>query len=175
MKWYVLQVRTGGEHDVILSLGRHGLQAFSPVESRMIRSGGAWREEQYRLMPGYVFVRVDYTDRLYYILVSTPGVIRILTAGGAPSPLPDNEAAYILYLGQNVLHPTYVRRRPDGRAEVVSGILADLDPESYHINWHRRRAIVTLTILGRLRTVELSIHPIGPATPAVQTLGIPAG
>ena len=98
--------------------------------------------------------------------------LRILRADGRPAPLSDAEAAYIVCLGWEMLQPSVVRRLPDGGGQPISGPLLDLDPDTYRINWHRRRAIVTLTILGDAHEIELSILP---APPAEQTPGSPAG
>lgn len=177
-KWYVLQVRTGSEDDAVTYIRRKGVEAYTPKEERAIRSGGVWRHKIYNLMPGYVFARIEYSDALYYVIRGIPGVLRVLRSGGAPSPLPPDEAAYISYLGRSVLRPSSVLRLPDGSAQAVDGPLCDMEAGLQRVNWHRRRAVVRLTILGVPRTIELSIIPVsapGAAADAGQTAAMPAG
>lgn len=178
-QWYVLQVRTGYEDDAVSCIRRKGIDAFAPREERTIRSGGEWRRKIYHLMPGYVFVRIDYSDVLYYVIRHVPGVLRVLQADGRPCPLPPDEAAYISYLGRSVLRPSSVIRMPDGSARVVDGILGDMADSIERVQWHRRRAVVRLTILGVPRTIELSIIPVSGAADAAaeagQTAASPAG
>ena len=178
-KWYVLQVRTGAEDDTITYIRRKGIDAYTPKEERLIRSAGEWRRKVYILMPGYVFVRIDYSDALYYVIRHIPGVLRVLQSGGIPSPLPPDEAAYISYLGRCILRPSTVIRMPDNSAQVVDGILGDMLAGVQRIDWHRRRALVRLTILGTPRTIELSILPVSPevysAREAGQTAANPVG
>ena len=70
-------------------------------------------------------------------------------------------------------------RLPDGSGKVVDGILADMADNIKRIQWHRRRAVVRLTILGVPRTIELSIIPVSGAADAAadagQTAASPAG
>lgn len=172
MKWYVLQVKPGMDKEVAEALRLHGVTALAPEEQRLIRRRSVWITEPRLLFSGYVFVRAEYTDHLYYVLLGIPGVLRILRADGRPAPLSDAEAAYIVCLGWELLQPSVVRRLPDGEGQPISGPLMDLNPDTYRINWHRRRAIVTLTILGDAHEIELSILP---APSAEQTSGSPAG
>ena len=180
MRWYVLQVKPGTDKEVVEALRRYGVTALAPEEQRLIRRRAVWVTEPRLLFGGYVFVQADYTDHLYYVLLGVPGVLRILRADGRPAPLPAAEAAYIVCLGWEMLQPSVVRRLPDGGGQPISGPLVDLDPDMYRINWHRRRAIVTLTILGDAHEIELSILPatpagLPPAPPVEQTPGSPAG
>lgn len=84
-QWYVLQVLTGQEEDVQQELERHGYETLLLREMRTIRQRGSWREQEYLLMPGYLFVRLELTDEAYYLLNGTAGVIRILSTGGRPA------------------------------------------------------------------------------------------
>ena len=45
MKWYVLQVSTGTEPETKNTLEKDGIPALSPVENRLIRSGGRWQQK----------------------------------------------------------------------------------------------------------------------------------
>ena len=172
MKWYVLQVKPGSDDDVVAALQRYGVTALAPKEHRLIRRQGEWITEPRLLFGGYVFVRAEYTDHLYYVLLGVHNVLRILRADGRPSPLSDAEAAYIVCLGWDTLQPSVVQHLTDGSGQPISGPLLDLDPDMYRINWHRRRAIVTLSVLGEPHTIELSIQP---DIPSQQTPGSPAG
>lgn len=114
---YVLQIRTGEEETVQRQLRRRQIQSLLPREERLIRHGGTWTRQIYKLLPGYLFVDIDYSDALYYAIVSIPAVLRVLKADGRPAPLPEPEEEYIHFLGDRPLCPSIVRRLPDGSGQ----------------------------------------------------------
>ena len=95
MSWYVLQVLTGSEDQIKDTLIGKGVHAAVPHELRVLRSGGRWLEREYVVIPSYVFVQINYTDALYYVLKGTHGVIRLLKDGIRPASLLPEEEGWI--------------------------------------------------------------------------------
>lgn len=162
---YVLQIRTGEEETVQEQLRRKGISSLLPQELRLIRRQGCWMQELYKLLPGYLFVEMDYSDGLYYAIVSLPAVLRVLKADGRPAPLPENEERYIRFLGEHTLYPSLVRRLPDGQGQPLSGVLTQLIDGVIRYDWHARRATVTISMFGSVKTLRLSFRipeePVG--------------
>ncbi len=158
MKLYVLQVNTGSEEDVQRELCRKGIRTLVPIEERLIRSGGSWTQKRYKLLPGYVFVELDYSDALYFSICQIPAVIRVLKAGGKPAPLPENEERYIHLLGDQVIYPSIVRRLPDGTAKPLYGLLRQLEAGEIHYDWHAKRATVDITLFGSQKRLKVSFR-----------------
>lgn len=156
--WYVLHVQTGKENEIRKQLSRKGYTAYSPIEMRMIRSGGNWQDKPYTLFPGYLFICLDMDDEVYYRVKSTPGVIRFL-GHESPVPLRETEEEYILllcYKGHPV-KPSKVRVLPDGSAVVVGGVLEKLRGRIVKIDKHSRKAIVEMNVCGSPKQIKLSI------------------
>lgn len=161
---YVLQIRTGEEEAVLEQLRRQGIAGLLPQELRLTRRRGCWTEEKHKLLPGYLFVDVQYTDSLYYAIVALPAVLRVLKADGRPAPLPEPEEQYIRFLGEKLLSPSVVRRLPDGRGQPLSGVLTQLSDGNIRYDWHARRATVTISLFGSIKTLHLSFRiPEEPA------------
>lgn len=158
MRMYVLQVHTGTEDDVQRELRRKGISSLVPTEERLIRSGGSWIQKRYKLIPGYVFVEIEYSDALYFSICQLPTVVRVLKADNRPAPLPDNEERYIHLLGDRVIYPSIVRRQSDGSAKPLYGILRDLEAGSIQYDWHARRATVDITLFGSPKQLKLSFR-----------------
>lgn len=77
MEWYVLQALTGREQDARAALERAGFDARVPTELRPIHRRGQWIEQEYTLLPGYVFVGMDFEPRLYRAIKEVPGAVRL--------------------------------------------------------------------------------------------------
>ncbi|GHU80405.1 hypothetical protein FACS1894191_5630 [Clostridia bacterium] len=67
-KWYVLYVCTGSEPEVSRLLNEKGITSMVVRETRMIRRGGRWNEETRTVFPGYVFLYMQYTVDMHYII-----------------------------------------------------------------------------------------------------------
>lgn len=161
---YVLQIRTGEEEAVRRQLTRQRVRVLMPQESRLIRHGGSWSQQLYKLLPGYLFVDIDYSDALYYAIVGIPAVLRVLKADGRPSPLPEQEERYIRFLGERTLYPSVVQRMPDGSGKPLYGVLTRLTGGKITYDWHARRASVTISLYGSVKTLRLSFRiPGDPA------------
>lgn len=93
MSWYVLQVMTGREREVCEALRRKGVRARAPAERMEIRRRGQWQTEERLLLPGYVFVGVEYSAALFHVVSPVPGVIRWLgLEHGEPQALETQDA-----------------------------------------------------------------------------------
>lgn len=84
IRWYVLQVSTGQETAVREALEGLGVRAAVPREERLIRSGGGWTTKVYTLLPGYVFLALEYSAENYYRVKAIP----LCCASSAPMGFP---------------------------------------------------------------------------------------
>ena len=145
MEWYVLQVMTGREKEVCEALRRKGIEARAPEEKVLLRRRGVWHEEQRLLLPGYVFVGVDYSAALYHIVAPVQGVIRWLgLEAGRPQALAGAEV-----LRWGLFAP--------GGWRVTDGPLVQFAGSIVHMDRRQRRATVLADILGTQRRLRFSI------------------
>ncbi len=104
-KWYVLSVVSGQEDLVIENLKermkKQNLE--STVEdymSPMVNESSLkkWEKiiKQKKLYPGYVFVKSQMNDKIWYVIRNTPGVRLIVGAETRPIPLTDDEYQKIM-------------------------------------------------------------------------------
>lgn len=99
VRWYVLQVTTGQETGVRDALQTLGIRAAVPREERAIRSGGGWTTKVYTLLPGYVFLALEYSAENYYRVKAIPHVLRFLGSNGlSPSYLTHLEVEWLRLL-----------------------------------------------------------------------------
>lgn len=157
--FYVIQVETGRELQIAGKLRGHGIKALVPLESRSIRSGGAWTNREYVLFTGYIFLDMKYNASNYYLVKKTPGVVRFLGDSRNPSRLSYLEAEWISTLtGKDnaPIEPTVVRKTGD-KYQVVSGVLGRFENRITKYDKRQRRATFEITLCGEKKEVQLSI------------------
>lgn len=150
MDWYVLQTRTGAERDTRAKLRRAGLDTRVPTELRPVHRRGAWHEQAYILLPGYVFVGMAFTPELYQRIRAALGSARLLGMDGeAPAPIAAGEAAlWGLCEPEAPLLPSVIEFDTHGTPRVVSGPLAGREGQIVRIDRHARRAVVRAKLPG---------------------------
>lgn len=165
-QWYVVHTLSGQEQKVRESLlGRLKLENMDSVISEVlipsekvseVRSGKKIITSR-KFFPGYVFVRMEFTDDAYYFINETPGVIGFVGASVPPRPLQDEEIAAIL--GQIEEKKEKVKPKVlyivgeavkviDGPFGNMTGIVETVDPD-------RGKLVVRVAIFGRETPVEL--------------------
>ena len=160
-EWFALQVRTRTEHQVATMLRFKGYEEFLPIHNVRKRS----ILSPVPLFPGYVFCRIN--AHAYGLIVTTPGVIRVVEFGGKPAPIDPEEIRSIqlivnsgvpisVWKGLNVGDKICIE---EGPLQGVVGILASIRP---------KRLLVSITMM--MRTVVAEVDPewvsaVGPALP----------
>ena len=89
-KWYALQVRAQLAQPAAEMITQKGFETFLPTYSEVHKWSDRLVVANRPLFPGYLFCRFNERDRLLPIL-TTPGVISIVSAGRIPVPLRDQE------------------------------------------------------------------------------------
>jgi transcription antitermination factor NusG len=90
--WFALQVRTNRERQVSQMLRSKGYEEFLPIG----RGRNDSRSHAAPLFPGYVFCRIG--PKVHGLIVTTPGVIRIVGFGGKPASIDPEEVRSIQLL-----------------------------------------------------------------------------
>jgi transcription antitermination factor NusG len=133
---------------VARNLRSKGYDEFVPTYRPVGRRG-----VELPLIPNYVFCRLNAEVR--YPIISTPGVVRILSAGGNPLPIEWHEIASLQTIAEaptsarpvTGLIPGEMVWVRDGPLRGVRGVLQSSEDE--------RRLIVSVTLLQRSVLVDL--------------------
>lgn len=162
--WYAIQVAHRAEAVVATALRNKGYPEFLPL----YRSRRVWSDRivelDLPLFPGYVFCRFHPHDRRVPI-VTTPGVRRIVSFGGAPIPVDEAEIAAvqaILASGLPAAPCPYLAagrrvRIRHGALQGVEGIVVESKT--------RHRFVVSVHLLQRSVSVEIDSAWLAPAGP----------
>lgn len=166
-EWFALQVRTRMEHQVATMLRFKGYEEFLPTHNVRKKSVLS----QVPLFPGYVFCRIN--SHTYGLIVTTPGVIRIVEFGGKPTPIDPEEISSLrlivssgvplsVWKGLNVGDKVRIE---EGPLRGAVGLLASIRPKG--------RLLVSISMMMRTVVAEVdpdwisSAGPISAKAPAV--------
>jgi len=165
-RWYVIHTYSGFEHKVkqsieqrVASLGmRHVIsQVLIPTETVVELKKGKRREASRKFLPGYVLIRMDMTDDLWYLIKNTPKVTGFVGPGVRPTPIPEEQVRSILHQVQTGAerpkHKVLFSRGEsvrviDGPFSNFTGVVDEVKPD-------KGRLKVMVSIFGRPTPVDL--------------------
>ena len=88
-KWYALYTRPRHEKFVWAQLNAKTIESYLPLYQSVRKWNDRTALVELPLFPGYLFVRILLTERLPVLTVA--GVVRMVSAGGAPACLLDDD------------------------------------------------------------------------------------
>ena len=163
-KWYVIHTYSGYENKVASTLQttveNRGLQDMIPdvtVPTEIVtevKDDGSSKEVERKLFPGYVFVKMVYTDETWYVVRNIRGCTGFVGPSSKPVPLTESEV-YKMGVESRVVEVSYEVgdqvRIIDGPLEDFVGIVDELDTDKNYVK-------VTISMFGRETPVELELN-----------------
>ncbi|MBQ2971039.1 MAG: transcription termination/antitermination factor NusG [Ruminococcus sp.] len=163
-RWYVVHTYSGYENKVASTLmttvENRGLSDMIqdvkvPTEIvTEIKDDGATKEVERKLFPGYVFVKMVYTDETWYVVRNIRGCTGFVGPSSKPVPLTESEV-YRMGVETRVVEVSYKVgdqvRIIDGPLEDFVGIVDELDTDKNYVR-------VTISMFGRETPVELELN-----------------
>ena len=163
--WYILHTYSGYESMVKDSLERlienNNLQNMIfdvkiPMEQTIEEKNGKRKIVERKLLPCYVFIKMIYSNQLWYWVTSTRGVTGFVGPQGKPTPLTDEEIRRMQLEKVTVKTDFAV----GDTIRVVNGPLTDMTGEIKSINATTGKCSVDINIFGRLTPAELDTYQI---------------
>lgn len=164
--WYVVHTQTGLEEKVKTALeSRIVAQGMQEVVSKVIipteqvseiRSGKK-RISQRKFFPGYLLVEMEYSEKAYLFIKTTPGVTGFIGVGRKPMPLPQSEVDSILKRTEE----TQVKPSPKvifekgEQVRVTEGPFVNFNGTIDEVHPEKGKIKVSVSIFGRSTPVEL--------------------
>lgn len=168
-RWYAVQVRSKWEKTVARLLEEKAYEQFVPTYVSTRRGNDRAGEIERPLFDSYVFCRV--TRSAAGPIVTTPGVIRIVGAGGQAIPVDDSEIETLYRVTRSGLRvEPWPYLHVGRRVRVESGPLAGVEGILCKV-LRSERLIVSVTLLQRAVNVELessAVLPIDSDAPAIR-------
>jgi len=164
-RWYAVRVRSRFESTTSMAFRERGLLAFNPTYWSSRQWSDRVQKVEMPLFPGYVFCRFEASNLLP--VLSSPGVVHVVSAGNCPIPVDDHEIEAVRSICQSGLPVAIAAPVVLGqRVVVVRGPLMGVEGTVIRIK-EAHRLVASISLLQRAVSVELESAWIAPTEEAV--------
>ena len=159
-KWYVLHTYSGYENmvkeNLVLVFKKNDLldklvEITIPMEDVVEEKNGKTKIVQRRMMPSYVFIKMDYNNDMWHIITNTRGVTGFVGPQGRPLPLSEEEVARMGLVKVALTVDFAV----GDTVQVVSGPLESFTGKVVEMTESNQKVKVDVEMFGRITNVEL--------------------
>jgi transcriptional antiterminator NusG len=157
-KWFAVQVAARHEKKVALMLEGKGCLHFLPTYKSKRRWTDRAKLIEQPLFPGYVFCQI--TRPLARHVLGTSGVRRIVTFGGRPYPLSDEEILVLRQVvssGEDVQPSQYLAIGE--RVKITSGPFAGISGFLTHFK-NQQRLVISVDLIQKSVSIEVEISSV---------------
>ena len=155
-KWYAVHTRSRFEMKVFEGFSGKSIEAFVPKIQVMSRRKDRRKKILIPLLPGYVFVHFDMTPEVYWDIIKTTGVVRMVSFRGEPAPAREEEVASLMILDgtdRTVQNRTYMSK--GDRVMIMEGPLKGLVGFYLRHKGQSQKVVVSIELLQRSLAVEI--------------------
>lgn len=165
-QWYVIHTYSGYEAMVETNLHNmvenNNLQDYIfeikiPVEDEVVEKNGKRKVVQRKKFPSYVFIKMIYTNHIWFMVTNTRGVTGFVGPAGRPLPLRDDE---VKRMGLEVIELEDLDIKAGDSVRVISGALENFDGVIESISAERQKVKVVISMFGRDTPVELDFSQV---------------
>ena len=166
-RWYVIHTYSGYENKVASNLmttaENRGMQDMIlevkvPTETVTEIKDDKTKEVERKLYPGYVFVKMIYTDETWYIVRNVRGCTGFVGPSSKPIPLTEAEV-YRMGVETRVVEVSYA---VGDSVRIIDGPLEDFIGTVEELNTDRNYVRVIVSMFGRETPVELELSQAEP-------------
>ena len=159
-KWYVIHTYSGYEalvKDNIEKLIENNNLADTifdikiPMEETIEEKNGKRKVVQRKILPCYVFLKMVYSNDMWFLITNTRGVTGFVGPQGKAVPLGDDEVRK-MRLEEKVVESDLA---VGDKVNIISGPLASFTGEILELNEEAQKAKVRVSMFGRETEVEL--------------------
>jgi len=132
------------------------IEAFVPKIQVMSRRKDRRKKILIPLLPGYVLAHFHMAPEVYWDIIKTSGVVRMVSFRGEPVPAKDEEVASLMILDgtdRTVQNRTYINK--GDRVMIMEGPLKGLVGFYLRHKGQSRKVVVSIELLQRSLAVEI--------------------
>jgi transcriptional antiterminator NusG len=156
LQWYAVHTRSRFEQKVFDGFTGKSIESFLPKIQVMSRRKDRRKKIYVPLLPGYVFVHFDMAPEIYWDIIKTTGVVRMVSFRGKPVPANDEEVVSLMILDgtdRTVQNRTYMKA--GDRVMIMEGPLKGLVGYYLRHKGQSDKVVVSVELLKRSLAVEI--------------------
>ncbi|MCL2526390.1 MAG: transcription termination/antitermination protein NusG [Coriobacteriia bacterium] len=166
-KWYVVHSYSGHEGKVksaiehrVSTMGMEDQIFAVEIPTEVVINRETGKEEEKKLYPGYLLVRMILNDETWYVIRNTPGVTGFIGSQNNPTALSREE--YNSMMGKTKkAAPQAVTNFVVGQTvRIKDGAFTDFDASITDINVDKGTMRVMVTLFGRETPIELEFGSV---------------
>lgn len=170
-KWYVIHTYSGFEEKVkqhieqevkVKQLGEQISEVLVPKENVVEFKKGKKEIARKNFYPGYVLIKMEMNEELWYIIKTTPKVTNFVSSGAKPAPISDREVEAIrkqIEAGVSKPKPK-IRFQKNERVRITEGPFANFTGVVDDVNQDKNTLRVMVSIFGRSTPVEVDFSQV---------------
>lgn len=165
-KWYVIHTYSGYENAVERDLNNmvdnNDLHEYIfdikvPVEDDIVERNGKKKVIQRKKFPGYAFIKMIYTNHIWFMVTRTRGVTSFVGSAGRPIALTDEE---IRRIGLEQISIEDFDIKQGDNVKIINGALESFIGVVDGINAEQQKVKVIVSMFGRETPVELDFAQV---------------
>lgn len=154
-RWYAVQAQAGREHIALQQLALQSFNVLCPMRSKLLRVGKRRIEREVPLFPGYLFTKLDLQREQWRSINGTRGVIRIVSFGVRPAPVPFEFIEKLKAIDGPLAHAPPDELQSGASVRIVGGPFDELCGKLVEAS-DKDRVTILLKILAGDKKVQLS-------------------
>ncbi|HPQ40314.1 MAG TPA: transcription termination/antitermination protein NusG [bacterium] len=174
MRWYAVHVYSGFEERVkkqlLQQIEQKGVEdqveeILIPIENVVEYKNGKKHISQKNFFPGYILIRMEMSEALWYLVKNTPKVTDFISSGKKPAALADEEVEQIIeQMKAGIEKPKpRVRFQKGERVRITDGAFANFNGVVEEVNQEKSRLKVMVSIFGRATAVDVEFSQVETA------------
>jgi len=156
-KWYAIYTKSRAEKAVYERLLEQQIEVFLPLEKKLRRWSDRekWVETPY--INSYVFVKAS--EKEYYNVLNTLGVVRYVTFEGKAAPIPEwqIDAMKKIINSNHAFHFSSHRFRKGETIKIEQGVLAGYQGEVIRDTDGKKKILIRIDQIGYSMVAEVDI------------------
>lgn len=170
-KWYIIQVLSGAEKKVIEQLKKK-LDSeekkslfedfFVPEEEQIVVRRGKKVKEFKKIFPGYLLVRMNFSNESWLLLSSIPKVTGFLGDGSVPKVVTDKEVEQIYRRIETSNSASYLASKFNvgDEVNVIDGPFSSFSAIIQSVDVKKEMLSVVVSIFGRQTLLDLRFDQV---------------
>src|SRR5437868_227229 len=160
--WFAVHTRARHEKKVDTLLRGKNIDTFLPVVTKVQRWSDRNKRVEFPLFPSYSFVQLEPSPQNLVNVLRTPGVLRIVSSGCEPLPVPHKQIEDVRrLLSQNVLCWEHPFLQTGQRVRVRGGCLDGIEGILTEVK-SNRRLVISADPIQRSIAISVDEYDIEP-------------